>query len=70
MRRKSLDRPRMQSARPWPAPGRQVQRLRRGAVLGDDDDLGRRRQRAPQPEQHELSEPILNSGTEHIGAQQ
>jgi hypothetical protein len=70
MRRQLLDRARMQSARPWPAPGWQTQRLRRGAVLGDDDHLGRRRQRAPQPEQRELSEPILNAGAEQIGAQQ
>jgi hypothetical protein len=59
----------MQSARPWPGPGRQTQRLRRGAVLGDDDDLGRRGQRSPQPEKHELSEAILNNA-EHTGAQQ
>jgi hypothetical protein len=59
----------MQSAWPWPAPRRQTQRLRRGAVLGYDDDLGRRGQRAPQPEQHELSEPIFNNGVEQTGAQ-
>jgi hypothetical protein len=69
MRRKPLDRSRMQSARPWPSPRRQTQRPRRGAVLGYDDDLGRRGQRAPQPEQRELSELIFNNGAEQTGAQ-
>src|SRR5207302_4530556 len=57
-------------ARPGPVAGRQTQRLGGGAILGDDDNLRRSRQRAPEVEQHELAEPILQSATEQMRAQQ
>ncbi len=60
----------MQRARPRPVAGRQTQRVGRGPVLCDDDNIGRGRQRTPQVEQHELAEPILYSAAQQISAQQ
>jgi hypothetical protein len=70
MRPQLLDRTGMQRARPRPVAGRQTQRVGRGPVLCDDDNLGRGRQRTPQVEQHELAEPILYAAPEQISTEQ
>jgi hypothetical protein len=70
MRRQLLDRAGMQRARPWPVSRRQAQRLGGGAILGDDNNFRRGRQRPPQVEQDELAEPILYSAAEHVRTQQ